>query len=194
MIPKLLISVFLVLGLLSCSRDKNEEGTYFVNASKLIEISGSNWANTEPKIKNKSGYNYSTSPASTGIKAVINLPAVDDSNRVVNGKLLLNLSNDNKVQATVFDTDPISQSAAFAMMLNYNHQTLKILTDTISSVGTLVDNGAGSNVPVSTALSNLTSGRTIDQIGIIYTTMHGRFTMAIFKQPDGRYLFRYTGF
>ena len=123
----------------------------------------------------------------------MHLLALDDSNRVVNGNILMNIALDNRVQFTKFDTDPIDKSAAYAMMLNYYNNTLQSITGITYSNGEVIENGQGGNVPVSVVLSKLTSGQLADQLAITYNCTQGQFTMVVFKQTDGRFVFSYRG-
>lgn len=192
MIRKYFLSFLTIVTLLSCNKEK-QEGTYIVNASKMIGITRNNWSNVEPQLNNRTGYQYTTAPANSGIKAEVHLPALDDSNRVVNGTLLLNIAIDNRVQFAMFTTDPIVQSAAYAMMLNYYNTTLQSITGITYSIGGVIENGMGGNVPVSVVLSKLTNGQVADQLSISYNCTQGQFTMVIFKQNDGRFIFSYRG-
>lgn len=192
MISKYVVSFLTIVTILSCNKEK-QGSTYIVNASKIIGLTRNNWSNAEPQLKNKRGYRYSALPANSGIKAEVHLPALDDSNRVVNGAMLLNIALDNRVQFTMFNTDPIEQSAAYAMMLNYYRGSLQSMTGITSSIGELIENGVGGNVPVSVVLSKLINGQGADQIGIIYKCTQGEFAMVLFKQSDGRFIFSYRG-
>ena len=189
---KYFLSFLVIVVLFSCKKEEKNE-TYIVNASKMIGITGKNWSNVESQFIHKTGYQYTTASPTSGIKAEVHLPAIDDSNRVVNGAILLNIATDTRVQFGMFNSDPISQSAAYAMMLNYHNATLQSITGITSSVGELVENGMGSNPPVSIVLSKLTSGQIADQLAITYNCTQGHFTMVVFKQSDGRFIFSYRG-
>jgi hypothetical protein len=192
MIGRYFLSFLTMVIVLSCNKEK-QDGTYIVNAGKMIELSGYNWSNEASQLNRKTGYRYTAAPANSGIKAEVHLPALDDSNRAVNGTVLLNIANDNRVQFVMFNTDPIAQSAAYAMMLNYNNASLQSITGITSSIGEVVENGAGGNPPVSVVLSKLTNGQVADQLAITYYCAQGHFTMVIFKQSDGRFIFSYRG-
>ncbi len=184
-----LLSFLTLVGVLSCSKEENV--TYYVNAHKMIELAGNNWNNVESQLSHRNGYKYTTAPPNSGIKAAVGLKAVDDSNRAVNGAILLNIANDNRVQFAMFNTDPIAQSLAYAMMLNYNNASLQSFSGITSSVGELQENGMGSNPAVSVVLSKLTSGQIAETLGITYNCTQGHFTMVVFKQSDGRFIFSY---
>ncbi len=192
MIRKYFLSFIAFVALFSCSKDKHDD-TYIVNAPKMIGLAGNNWSNVESQLRTKRGYAYSLAPASSGIKAEVHLPALDDSNRNVYGTLLLNIARDDRVQFAMFTTDPVSQLSAYAMMLNYHSRTLQSITGITSSIGGLVESGAGSNPPVSTVLTKLTSGQIADQLSIGYDSPQGSFSMVVFKQNDGRFIFSYRG-
>ena len=192
MISKYFVSFLTIVTILSCNKEK-QEGTYIVNASKIIGVTRNNWSNVEPQLNNKTGYRYTAAPANSGIKAEVHLLALDDSNRVVNGTMLLNIALDNRVQFTMFTTDPIVQSAAYAMMLNYYNGSLQSMTGITFSIGEVIENGVGGNVPVSVVLSKLINGQVADQLAITYNCTQGQFTMVIFKQSDGRFIFSYRG-
>lgn len=194
MIRTHLLSFLTVVTLFSCKSEKPADGdTYIVNAGKMIGITRNNYTNVEPQLINKTGYRYTTSPAGIPIKAEVHLPALDDSNRVVPGDILLNIALDNKVQIAMFTTDAIAKQAAYAMMLNYHRATLQLISGITSSTGEVIENGVGGNVQVSVVLSKLTTGQLADQLAISYDCAQGSFTMVIFKQPDGRFIFSYRG-
>ena len=192
MIGKYFLTSLTIITILSCNKEK-QESTYIVNASKMIGLTGNNWSNVEPELNNKTGYKYRVAPANSGIKAAVDLLAIDDSNRVVRGSVLLNIAIDNRVQFTMFNSDTIGQPAAYAMMLNYYNGTLHSITGITFSIGELIENGVGGNVPVNVILSKLTNGQVADQLGITYNCAQGQFTMVIFKQSDGRFIFSYRG-
>jgi hypothetical protein len=180
----------------SCGKDAADKGdTYIVSASKMIEIRANNWSYAESRLQNKKDYQYTPSSPnlSNVIKAEVHLPAIDDSNRTVNGTILLNVAPDNMISYAAFHTDPVAQTVAYAMMLNYNHESLQALTGITSSIGEVVENNIGGNPAVSVVLSKLNSGQTADQLGITYNAGQGNFTMVIFRQSDGRYIFSYRG-
>ena len=192
MISKYFVSFLTIVTILSCNKEK-QAGTYIVNAGRIIGLTRNNWSNVEQQLTTKSGYRYSALPVNSGIKAEVHLPALDDSNRVVNGAMLLNIALDNRVQFTMFNTDPIVQTAAYALMLNYYHGSLQSMTGITSSIGEVIENGVGGNVPVSVVLSKLMSGQVADQLAITYYCTQGQFTMVLFKQSDGRFIFSYRG-
>jgi hypothetical protein len=192
MIRKYFLSFLFLVALFSCSKDK-QANTYIVNAGKIIWITGNNWMNVESQLRTKVGYSYILAPASSGIKAEVHLPALDDSNRNVNGTFLLNTSHDNRVQVAMLTTDPVSQPVAYAMIMNYHGETLRSITGITSARGGLIENAAGSNPPVSTVLSKLTSGQIADQLSLTYDCAQGSFTMVIFKRNDGSFIFSYRG-
>ena len=72
MIGKYFLSFLTIVTILSCNKEK-QDGTYIVNASKMIGLTGNNWSNVEPQLNNKTGYQYTTALANSGIKAVVNL-------------------------------------------------------------------------------------------------------------------------
>jgi len=179
----------------SCSKDGRNGNTYLVSASKMIGLTGNNWNKAELQLRHSKDYEYTKSPdnISTIIKAEVSLSAVDDSNRNAKGSILLNIAPDNIVSYAAFDTDPISQAAAYAMMLDYDHETLQSVTGISSSLGEITENNMGGNTAVSVVLSKLNSGQTADKLAISYTSVPGSFTMVIFRQSDGRYIFSYRG-
>ena len=188
--------IFLAIAaVFSCSKEGNNGNTYIVSASKMIGLTGNNWSNVEVGLKFKKGYQYSKAPENLNsiIKAEVHLPAVDDSNRNVKGSILLNIAPDNTIFYSSFDTDPIPQATAYAMMQQYNRETLQTLTGISFSIGEVVENNVGGNTTVSTVVSKLASGQTADQLAIIYTSGQGSFTMVIFRQNDGSYVFSYRG-
>jgi len=187
MTGRYLLGLLALVAVLSCSKEKND--SYYVNASKMIGLTGNNWNNMESQLRDKNGYKYTTATPNSGIKAVVDLKAVDDSNRAVNGAILLNIANDNRVQFAMFNTDPITQSVAYAMMLNYNNASLQSISGITSSVGEVQENGMGSNPAVSVVLSKLTSGQIAETLGITYDCAQGHFTIVVFKQSDGHFIF-----
>ena len=111
----------------------------------------------------------------------------------VNGAILLNVTLDNKISFVAFNTDTLTQTIAYAMMLNYNNVSLQKLTGISFSIGQVVENGIGGNTTANVVLSKLNNGQEADQLGITYTSDQGEFTMVIFRQRDGRYIFSYRG-
>jgi hypothetical protein len=191
---KYLFIVLATAAIFSCSKDGvSKAGIYLVSASKMIGIKSNNWSEVEPQLKSKTGYKYSKSSdnLSNIIKAEVHLPAIDDSNRTVNGKILLNIAPDNRIFHAAFDTGPLFKTEAYAMMLNYNKETLKTITNITFSIGEIQENGRGRNDKVDVVLSKLNSGQDADQLGITYRGGQGEFTMVVFRQTDGRYIFSY---
>lgn len=189
---KYIFSFIVIVTIFSCKKEGNSE-TYIVNAIKMIEVTGNTWSNVESQFMNNTGYRYSTYSSTSGIYAEVHLPAIDDSNSIVHGSILLNIGTNNRVVFDMFNTDTIAQSVAYAMMLNYHNATVQSITGITFSVGELVENGMGSNLPVNMVLSKLISGQIADQLAITYYCIEGRFTMVLFKQQDGRFIFSYRG-
>lgn len=191
---KYLFIVLATAAIFSCSKDgQSNRGIYLVSASKMIGIKSNSWSNVEPQLKSKTGYQYTKSPdnLSSVIKAEVHLPAIDDSNRAVNGAVLLNVAPDDRIFHASFDTEPLAKTVAYAMMLNYNKETLQTLTNVTFSIGQIQENGRGSNDKVDVVLTKLNSGQEADQLGITYRGAQGEFTMVVFRQTDGRYIFSY---
>lgn len=144
------------------------------------------------------GYQYIAAQpgASNLVKAEVRVPAIDDSSRIEDGTVYLNVAPDNIVKYTEYYTEPVPQTIAYAMMLNYNSESLRVLTGITSSRGSYTENNLGRNATVDTILSRLRSGQTTDQLSISHQ-ISGRgttFTMVLFKQTDGRYVFNYRCF
>ncbi len=191
---KYLFFVLAIAALFSCSKDEaSKSGIYIVSASKMIGLKSNSWSNVEPQLKNKKGYQYTKSPEnlSNVIKAEVHLPAIDDSNRTVNGSIFLNIAPDDRVFHASFSSEPLPKTAAYAMMLNYNNETLKTLTGITSSIGQIQENRNGINDKVDVVLSKVLSGQDADILGITYKTGQGEYTMVVFRQNDGRYVFSY---
>lgn len=191
---KYLFIVLATAAIFSCSKDgESKRGLYIVSASKMIGIKSNSWSYVEPLLKNKTGYRYSKSPDNLNavIKAEVHLPAIDDSNRTANGSILLNIAPDDRIFHASFTTVPLSKTAAYAMMLNYNKESLKTLTGISFSIGEIVENGWGGNDRVEVILSKLASGQEADQLAITYRSGQAEYTMVIFRQNDGRYIFSY---
>ena len=182
----------------SCNRNAvTKTDKYIVSASKMIGLTGDNWNNAELKLKDKVGYQYAGSPANMTnlVKAEVRLPAIDDSTRIENGAIYLNVAPDNVIHYAAYETEPIAKLVAYAMMVNYNNESLKTLTGITSSGGSYEDNNIGGNTTVDDILSRLKSGQAATQLAISYR-ISGRgtiFTMVVFKQNDGRYQFSYRG-
>ena len=194
MIRKLLLPALVALCALSCKKDSTDS-TYIVSARKMIGISSNDWRATESQLSSKAGYRYikSADNLSTVIKAEVHLPAIDDSNRTAKGSILLNIAPDNRVFYASFNTEPLGKAAAYAMLLNYNNETVQTLSAITSSIGGFVENGNGGNTTVSAILSKISNGQEADQLDITYNAVQGKFTMAVFRQNDGRYIFSYWG-
>lgn len=191
----LLISAVSVLG---CKKDSatNKE-KYIVSASKMIGLTGKNWDDAAPDLNQKFGYQYvAASPgASNLVKAEVNLPAIDDSSKIEEGNLYINVTPDNLATFTAYRTKPIPQSAAYAMMLNYNNESLRILTGITYSWASYTEDNTGWNAPVDTVLSKLRSSKTEDRFSIGYKTLPRgtSFSLLLDKQADGQYIFSFTG-
>ncbi len=191
---KYLFIVLATAAIFSCSKDgASERGLYIVSASKMVGIKSNNWSDVESQLKNRTGYRYTKSPENLSaiIKAEVQLPAIDDSNKAVKGAILLNIAPDNRISHASFHTDPLPKTVAYAMMLNYNKESLKTLTGITFSIGSIVENGRGGNDRVEVVLSKLDSGQEADQLAITYKSGQGEYTMVVFRQNDGRYIFSY---
>ena len=127
------------------------------------------------------------------MKPEVHLLDIDDSNKAVSGTILLNVAPDNRISYAAFDTAPLTKTVAYAMMLNYNNESLQTLTGISSSIGEVVENRSGGNTTVGVVLSKLNSGQEADQLGITYNSARGRFTTVVFRQNDGRYILSYRG-
>ena len=93
-ICKYFLFLLVITAVFSCSKGASgKSDTYIVSASKMIGLTSNNWDNDEQQLSDKMGYQYIKSPdnQSSIIKAVVSLPAIDDSNRTVNGAILLNV-------------------------------------------------------------------------------------------------------
>lgn len=178
----------------SCGKDGQGRGDiYLVSAGKMIGIKSNSWSSVAPQLKNKKGYRYTKSPdnLSQVIKAEVHLPARDQSNRTVNGTILLNIAPDNSIFHASFNTDPLPKAVAYAMMLGYNEESLKTLSGITFSIGSFVQNGRGGNDRADVILSKVNSGQEAEQLGITYRSGQGEYTMVVFRQNDGRYVFSY---
>ncbi|WP_153800785.1 hypothetical protein [Foetidibacter luteolus] len=196
MIFKWSLIFLFVITALSCNKESaSKRDNYIVSASKMIRLTGNHWSNAEPQLSDKVGYQYNKAPdeQSNIIKAASTLPAIDDSNRAVNGTVLLNIAPDNTINYAAFDADSLTQTIAYAMMLNYNNESLQTLTGISISIGELVENGMGGNPSMDVVLSKLNSGEEADQLAITHNAKQGSFTMVIFRQSDGSYEFSYRG-
>jgi hypothetical protein len=187
---------FLVLVALSCQKHGDKEGdTYLISARKMIAITSNDWSASEPQLRSKTGYQYTNAAdnLSNMIKAEVHLPAVDDSNRTARGSILLNIAPDNRISYAAFDTEPLVKTAAYAMLLNYNNETLQTLSGISSSIRGYVENESGGNTTVNAVLSKVSNGQEADQLAVTYNSSQGKYTMVVFRQNDGRYLFSYRG-
>lgn len=195
---KYYLMLIVAVAVISCNKDgASKTDKYIVSASKMIGLTGDNWNNAEPKLMDKVGYQYAGSPVNVSnlVKAEVRLPAIDDSTKIENGAIYLNVAPDNVIHYAAYDTEPIAQTIAYAMMLNYNNESLKALTGITSSRGSFVDNNIGGSATVDGILSKLKNGQAADQLAISYQ-ISGRgtiFTIVVFKQNDGRYQFSYRG-
>ena len=193
MINKRLFALIMVAGV-ACSKDA-VHNTFMVSAKKMISITSTDWSLTERELRGKTGYRYTKSPEnlSSIIKAEVGLPSIDDSNRAVKGSILLNIAPDNHVFYAAFDTDPLVKTVAYAMLLNYNNETLQGLTGISSSIGEFSQNGSGGNTTATAVLSKIIGSEEADQLGVTYNSAQGKFAMIVFRQNDGRYIFSYRG-
>jgi hypothetical protein len=193
MIRTFSLLVLVAVVALSCKKDAGD--TYVVSARKMIAITSNGWSASEPQLSGKRGYQYTKAAdnLSTVIKAEVSLPAVDDSNRTAKGSILLNIAPDNRIFYAAFDAEPLVKTAAYAMLLNYNSETLQTLQGITSSIGGYVENGNGGNTTVAAVLSKVSNGQEADQLAVTYNSGQGNYTMVVFRQNDGRYLFSYRG-
>jgi hypothetical protein len=193
MIRTFSLLVLVAVVALSCKKDAGD--TYVVSARKMIAITSNGWSASEPQLSGKRGYQYTKAAdnLSTVIKAEVSLPAVDDSNRTAKGSILLNIAADNGIFYAAFDAEPLVKTAAYAMLLNYNSETLQTLQGITSSIGGYVENGNGGNTTVAAVLSKVSNGLAADQLAVTYNSGQGNYTMVVFRQNDGRYLFSYRG-
>jgi hypothetical protein len=176
----------------SCTKDgANNSNTFLVSASKMIAIKGHAWDEVEPQLKKKKGYRYIKAPdsRSNDYKAVVDLPAIDDSNRSVKGRVLLNIGLDNRIFHASLNADSLPKAEAYAMMFNYNSESLKTLSRITDSIGGIQENNIGWNDKVSVVLAKLDNRIEADQLAITYRTNQSEFTMVVFRQNDGRYVF-----
>jgi hypothetical protein len=195
MIRSLFFLALVAVVTLSCSKDGKEGNTYIVSARKMIAITSNGWSASEPQLSDKKGYQYTKAAdnLSTVIKAEVTLPSVDDSNRNVKGSILLNIAPDNRIFYAAFDTEPLVKTAAYAMLMNYNNETLQTVSGISSSIGGYVENGSGGNTTVTAVLSKVSNGLEADQLAVTYNSSQGNYTMVVFRQTDGRYIFSYRG-
>jgi hypothetical protein len=109
----------------------------------------------------------------------------------VKGRVLLNIGLDNRIFHASFNADSLPKAEAYAMMFNYNSESLKTLTRITDSIGGIQENNIGWNDKVSVVLAKLDSGIEADQLAITYRTNQSEFTMVVFRQNYGRYVFSY---
>ena len=57
------------------------------------------------------------------------------------GKVYLHIANNNTIDRALYATEPISQSAGYAMVLNYNSESLKIPGGVTPLQGQYMENG-----------------------------------------------------
>src|SRR5688500_18472190 len=92
---KYFLLLLVITTLHSCTKDSAKNDTYIVSANKIIGLTKNNWNNAEGELRDKKNYKYNTVPSDPVFKAVVYLPAIDDSNRTVKGNVLLNIAHDN---------------------------------------------------------------------------------------------------
>lgn len=198
MMYRYFLTLLAVIAISSCGKKSDSDGSYgnyYVSAKAIIDITNNGWGYAEPRLKNKIGYDYLKSPENLGslIKAEVHLPAIDDSNRVVKGEVLLNIAPDNRIFHASFDSEPVSKSEAYAMLLNYNNKSLQILTGITYSTGGYIQNGGGGNTTVADVLSKVTNNQEADQLSVTYHSAQGRYTAVVFSKNNGRYTFSFRG-
>ena len=81
------------------------------------------------------------------------------------------------------------------MMLNYHSESLKILTGITNALAAYTDNNMATNSTVADILEKLRNRQAVDQLSISYKTLPRgtTFSMVLFKQNDGLYVFEYRG-
>jgi len=194
MIVRYLLVLLSLAALFSCKKDTQNHGdTYIISARKVIALTDNTWSQVEKQLRKKRGYKSTKVPdnLSNFIKAVVNLKAIDDSNRNVAGDILINVLPNDVISFIDFYTDTIPQAVAYAMMLNYNNETLQTLPSISSSIGEIQENNLGRNTIVDSVLSRLISGQTVDVLAMTYYSGQKTFIIAAFRQSNGGYIFSY---
>lgn len=193
MIRKFFILLLLSSAILSCKKNVDKD-TYIASAAAIIKISTNEWSGTEAELKNKQGYQYTKLPDNPGgyVIATATLPAIDDSNRAVQGSVLLNIAPGNEVSSVVFETKPLAKKEAYAMILNYNHSSRQILPVIHSELGIYLVNGNERYDTVEEIVTMLENGLELEGFSIMYFSNPWFYYMEVTRQNDGLYKFRYT--
>lgn len=180
--------------LFSCGKD-TATPIYIVSAAKMISMTGNDWSNVEPDVSNKKDYLFTKFPQPSGdISSVVTMPAIDDSNRTVQGTFILNITVSNKIRYAGFSVSSLTQAEAYALMLNYNYETVQNVPDISFSIGDMADSAFMGNTPVTVIIEKLQTGADADKLAISYDTSIGSFIMVVSKLSDGTYAFGFDGF
>jgi hypothetical protein len=196
MIGKFFLVFLVVTTAFSCKKDSaSKDDMYIASASKIIDLGGSNWNNTEPQLKRKIGYRYEAAPPNVSAfhKAEVHLSAIDDSSRT-EGEVYLHIANSNIIDRALYAPPPLSQSAAYAMMLNYNNESLKIPGGVTPLQGQYIENGTGGLTSVNAILTKIKNGQAADNLLVTYA-INGRGTtiqIGVHRINDGRYEFGFV--
>lgn len=190
--------------LFSCSKDAGSKNadTYIVSAESIINMTGKDWKEIEPQLKDKRGYWYTefSRDQNLPVKAAISLPAIDDSNRTVKCNVLINVNEKNKVISSSMGapdtTLKLNKNEAYAMMLNYNNQATKLLTQVVYTYAYYeTSDGIGVKTTIDDILQKLSIGFEANALSIRYDTeTQGSFSSSVFKDAiSGDYSFGFDG-
>lgn len=188
----LLLSLFGLI--ISCGKDTTSP-FYIVSAAKMIAMTGNDWNTVEPELSNKKDYSFTKFPQPSGdISSVVTMPAIDDSNRTIQGTFILNITVSNKIRYAGFSVSSLTQADAYALMLNYNNETVQNVPDISYSMGDMADSVFMGNTPVTVIVEKLQTGADAEKLAITYNTSIGSFMMVVSKLSDGTYAFGFDGF
>lgn len=181
----------------ACKKDNDAANKkYIATASKIVALAGMNWTIVEEtQLKNKVDYKFEAAQpsASQHVKGEVDIPAIDDSSRFEDCQVYLHILPNNTIDQASYYTQPMSQFAAYAMMLNYVSQSLRLPTGVTPLQGQYNENGSGSIASVESILQKVRNNQTANYLLVTYG-VNGRgikITLNLTKRDNNLYEFYY---
>jgi hypothetical protein len=206
--PKLNCSLILFaasLLILGCKKDatnKNAE-PYIASPQKVINMTGSDWATNKSQLSDKKNYWYTEFDPNLypSVKAAVSLNAIDETYPQVQYYMLLNVQRGTEKVTTVSietldSLHHISKDEAYNLMLYYYNEGLQTITDTSFTLGNYAQpDGHEVTTTSKDVLNKLESGYESSLLSITYNSMHGEFSITLWKtSDDAPYDFSFAGF
>jgi hypothetical protein len=182
----------------ACHKDMVKPEVFIASPDTLINIIGKDWDEVNLQLNNKVVYGYDQVPDDqvSPIKAVVSLPVIDTSIGLVNCSLILNVDSATNKVVTVFmqtiDSLPkFGKSEAYALMLHYCNEGIKLQTDSANSFGTYGD-GMQVTTTIDDLLSKLNSGFDTN-MSMHFNVGKADISLVLAKTSERRYTFSLNG-